>query len=87
MLKFSFIIYSSLGQILYEVISNENDAAETSLLHDQKDCHINFHYLRVFWQVKTKNALWTHLVIKQNDGLAIQNNLDSRTQKTYDSSC
>ena len=42
-------IYSSPGQILYKVTSNKNDAAETSLLHDQKDCHTNFHYFRVFW--------------------------------------
>ena len=41
-------IYSSLGQILYKVMSNKNDAAEAGLLHDHKDRHINFH-LRVFW--------------------------------------
>ena len=43
------LIYSSLGQILYKVMSNKNDAAETSFLHDQKDRHTNFHYFRVFW--------------------------------------
>ena len=29
------LIYSSLRQILYKVMSNENGDAETSLLHDQ----------------------------------------------------
>ena len=43
------LIYSSLGQILYKVISNNNDAAETSLLHDQKDRYTDFYYLGVFW--------------------------------------
>ena len=39
-------IYSS--QILCKVMSNENGAAETNLLHDEKHPCINFH-LRVFW--------------------------------------
>ena len=43
------LIYSSLVQILCKVMSNENDAAKTSLLNDQKHRCINFHYLRVFW--------------------------------------
>ena len=45
------LIYSSLVQILCKVtvMSNENDAAKTSLLHDQKHRCINFHRLRVFW--------------------------------------
>ena len=43
------LICSSLGRVLSNVMSNENDGAKTSLLHDQKRRCINFHYLRVFW--------------------------------------
>jgi len=43
------LIYSSLGRILWKVMSNENDAANKSLLYDQKHRRINVHYLREFW--------------------------------------
>ena len=44
-----FLIGSSFAQMLCKVMSNENDAAKTRLLHDQKHRGINFHCLGVFW--------------------------------------